>query len=480
MIPKSARFSDKITRKIKSVDNEPLAEGDRRAEMLRPEPKHRRLPPGSLLNANVGISALMSSRLDMQHDTVPTAPALQRATLLVLLVALTGLSQFYRVANSVIGPELVRDLGLTAQELGWAGGAFFAALFVMQIPVGIAFDRVGARVTVAVLSVAAAVGAILAAQAESAGGLVAARTVIGIGCAASFMSAVFLCSRWFPPDRLATVLSWVFAASNLGTLMAATPLAFAQATVGWRNAFLLLAGVTIVAAVLFYALVRDRPPGESGRTTRPEPLADIVKGLVAVWRTPGLIPILAIHTFAYASMVTVLGVWAGPYLNDVHGVGGVARGNIILAMGVAQSLGILCYGPLDRLVGNRKRVVVLGALLSIAALVALGLVPRPPLWLAIALMVTLCFVASYAVVIVAQGRALFDAHQAGRGVTTVNMAQVVGAMLLPVLTGAVIGFFAPVAGVLPEIAFRAVFLTIAACLVAGLAVYSRSPGTPRP
>jgi hypothetical protein len=87
-------------------------------------------------------------------------------------------------------------------------------------------------------------------------------------------------------------------------------------------------------------------------------------------------------------------------------------------------------------------------------------------------------VAAYAVVIVAQGRALFDERQAGRGVTTVNMAQITGLVFLPVLTGAVVGAFAPTGGMLPEAGFRAVFLTIAACLLAGLAIYMRSRDLP--
>ena len=41
--------------------------------------------------------------------------------LLSLLIAVTCLSQFYRVSNSVIAPELTRDLHLSAAELAvWA------------------------------------------------------------------------------------------------------------------------------------------------------------------------------------------------------------------------------------------------------------------------------------------------------------------------------------------------------------------------
>ena len=195
-----------------------------------------------------------------------SATTAQRAQLVALLILLTCLSQFYRVSNSVIAPELSRDLGLTATHLGWAGGVFFLALLVMQIPVGLMFDRIGARRTVAGLSIVAVMGAVLLARAEGPASHLIARGIVGIGCAASFMSAVFLVARWFPPARLSQSLSWVFAASNVGTLIAATPLAWASATIGWRNGFLVLGGVTAVAAVLFYLLVRDTPPG----TTPPD------------------------------------------------------------------------------------------------------------------------------------------------------------------------------------------------------------------
>src|SRR5882724_342072 len=189
--------------------------------------------------------------------------------LLLLLIAITCLSQFYRVSNGVIAPELTRDLGLSARQLGWAGSAFFFALFAVQVPVGMWFDLIGAR------------------------------AVVGVGCAASFMSAVFLCSRWFEPAKLATAMSWVFAASNIGTLAAATPLAWIAATVGWRNGFVALAGMTVIVAGAFYAFVRDRPPEQPAPAMRREDLVEIARGLLEVWTTPGLVPVLAMHFFAY-------------------------------------------------------------------------------------------------------------------------------------------------------------------------------------
>jgi predicted MFS family arabinose efflux permease len=392
-----------------------------------------------------------------------------RLPLVLLLIAITCLSQFYRVSNSVIAPELTRDLGLSARQLGWAGSAFFFALFAVQVPVGMWFDRYGARRTVAALSVLAMLGALWIATASNAGDLIIGRAVVGVGCAASFMSVVFLCSRWFQPAKLATALSWVFAASNIGTLAAATPLAWAAATIGWRNGFLGLAVLTVLVAAAFYAIVRDRPPGKPAPPARRESLSQIWDGLLEVWTTPGLVPVLAMHFFAYATMLTVLGVWGGPYLYDVYKLDAVQRGNVLLVMGVAQILGILAYGPMDRLLRSRKKAVFGGAALSTILLALLALLPRPPLALAVVLLSAFCFFCAFGTVIVAQGRALFPDRLAGRGVTTVNMAQCLGLTVLPALVGYIVEAFGN-----SDLGYRAAFGVLGLGLVLGASVYVRS------
>lgn len=400
---------------------------------------------------------------------VANRPMASRLPLLALLIAVTCLSQFYRVSNSVIAPELVRDLDLSARQLGWAGSAFFFALFAVQVPVGMWFDRFGARRTVAALSFVAMGGALVIAFSSGAVDLIAGRTIVGVGCAASFMSVVFLCSRWFPPARLATALSWVFAASNIGTLAAATPLAWVAATVGWRTGFVGLAAVTVLVAIGFYLFVRDRPPEQPAPPAKKESLAEIVKGLIEVWTTPGLVPVLAMHFFAYATMLTVLGVWGGPYLYDVHKLDAVARGNVLLAMGVAQILGILAYGPMDRVLRSRKKVVLGGAAISATLLVVMAALPQPPLAVAVVLLTVFCFFCAFGTTIVAQGRALFPDRLAGRGVTTVNMAQCLGLTVLPAGMGYIVEAFG--AG---DVAYRVSFGALALGLVLGASVYVRS------
>lgn len=180
-------------------------------------------------------------------------------------------------------------------------------------------------------------------------------------------------------------------------------------------------------------------------------------------------------------MITVLGLWAAPYLNDVHGLEPVARGNVLLAMGIAQAAGTLAFGPLDRRFNTRKWIVAAGAAATVTVLLALAAIAQPPTALAVALLIALCAVASYSVVIVTHGRSLFPDELAGRGVTTVNLSQVAGAALLPIATGWILGGFATAPGRHEEDGYRLVFAVIAAALGCGLLVYLRArDAKPRP
>lgn len=391
--------------------------------------------------------------------------------LLLLLVAVTSASQFYRTSGGVIAPELMADLRIGPEVLGLASSAFFLALGAAQIPVGILFDRIGARRTVAGMTLIAVIGALLHAAADSGTMLVLSRALLGLGSAASFMSVVVLCSRWFPRDRLSLTLSWVFAASQIGIFLATTPMALATAAIGWRWTFVMTAMATAVIAGFFFWLVADDPPGRAPPPRAPETLKQILLGLREVWRTPGLGKVLAVHAFIYASMVTVLGLWAGPYLSDVHGLDAIARGNVLFAMAAAQLIGILCYGPLDRIFNTRKWIVIAGGSGTLLTLLLLAVLPGIALVPAVVLLVLLCGVTSYSLVVVAHGRSLFPDHLAGRGVTTVNIAQVVGSAFLPILTGFIVGAGPTDTVMRPESAYRLAFGAIAFFFAVGLVAY---------
>lgn len=399
------------------------------------------------------------------------------AALLLALTLLTGLSQFHRSALGVIAPELSADLALSPAMLGAANGMFFAAILVMQLPVGIALDRLGPRLVVAGLSVIAVLGLVLQGLATDGTTLLVARALIGIGCAASFMSAVVLCARWYAGGDMTLALSRIFALSQIGILLAGAPLAWLAGWLGWRDAFLISALLTGLAALAWWRLVQNDPPHKPAPARKPESLREALRGQFSIWRLPGLSRVLALHLVAYAAAATVIGLWAGPYLADVHGLDAKARGRALAAMGLAMPIGLLLVGPLEKHFFPRAALITAGAALSALMLIGLALWPTPPLPVALGLLVGLIFFSSYPVLLVTEARGLFPDHLVGRGATTVNMAQLVGSALLPLLVGLVIGFFPIEEAVRPEAAYRAGFAVLAGSLLLGLAGWLLLPRT---
>ncbi|MGE3915663.1 MAG: hypothetical protein AB7F78_08195, partial [Hyphomicrobiaceae bacterium] len=70
----------------------------------------------------------MQSQASTLPDDPPRAAAL---SLLVMLVATTSLSQFFRASTTVIAPELIHDLALSPGMLGFANACFFLALLAI-------------------------------------------------------------------------------------------------------------------------------------------------------------------------------------------------------------------------------------------------------------------------------------------------------------------------------------------------------------
>ena len=384
-------------------------------------------------------------------------------------------SQFYRTAVSPIAPEVARDLSLTHEQLGFVTSAFFISFAVMQIPVGMLLDRFGPRRTVSCLLFFAVLGALQFAHAEDFTGILAGQLLLGLGCSGVFMGGLVATARWFPPDRFATVAAFIVAFSNTGTLLSATPLLAAVEAIGWRGTYVALAAFTGALAGLVYLSVRDAPPDHPFHERRRETLREVVAGTAAVFRDRRLLLLLPMAFVSYPAMLVVRALWAGPYLAEIHGLDGTARGDVILYMSMAVVGGILIYGPMDRRFDTRKWVVVAGSVVTIGLLIALALLPGAPLWLAAGLLVCFILCTSHYVLVVPHGKAFFPERLVGRTVTAINLVVFAGVSILQAATGVVVGAFAPtVDGSAPEIAYRAVFAFLALCMLVALALYLRS------
>lgn len=383
-------------------------------------------------------------------------------------------SQFLRAATGVIAPDLMRDLDLSSEQMGALTAAFFFTLAVVQIPTGVLLDRYGSRWTISGLLLFGAAGCFLMGRSDGFAGLLVARILMGAGCAGIMMGALAVCSRWYSRAAFATAAGVMIAISNGGSILATTPMAVAAVTFGWRETFFGLGLISLAIGVVNALVVRDAPPGHDFHKRQSGTIGDVVRGLRLILGNRDLPYVLAIGFVTYATTISVLGLWAAPYLENLYGADPVWRGNVLLAMSLALIAATLSYGMLEKALGSRRLTILLGGSGSVVTLLLLGLLPTLPALGAAALLTLFALFNGFSVLIVAHGQALFPDSHVGRGMTTVNIAVQTGAGTLQVTTGLLIGAFGGTAAGAPEIAYRAMFVFLAVALACALLVYRRS------
>jgi MFS family permease len=197
---------------------------------------------------------------------------LPRILLTALLPFAAGyfMSYLLRAVNAVVAPDLVQDLGLTPAELGLLTAAYLGAFALFQLPLGVLLDRYGPRTGAGGASVrVAALGCLAFAFAEEFIGLFAARAMIGLGFSAGLMASYKSSATWVPIERRSLANTAIMSFGALGLVVATEPTQYLVAMIGWRNAFVVFAGLILLAAALHPH--GRAPEGHGGRARTAPP-----------------------------------------------------------------------------------------------------------------------------------------------------------------------------------------------------------------
>ena len=221
-----------------------------------------------------------------------------------------------RSVNATIAPELVADFGLSNAQLGSLSSAYFLSFAAVQIPLGVLLDRFGSRRVDATLLLVAGVGCLLFAGARSVEMLWAARALIGIGVSAALMSSLRAFRFWYAAHRQQQLTAWMLLAGSLGALATTVPVQMALPLIGWRGVFVVSALLLWAAsAAIFLLLPADEPIPARGDDESSWSVYRQVFSTPYFWRF-GIVSLTV-----QASFVAFLGLWVGPWLRRVLGMG---------------------------------------------------------------------------------------------------------------------------------------------------------------
>lgn len=248
-------------------------------------------------------------------------------------------SYLYRATNAVVAPDLVRDLGITAGELGLLTAAYLLSFSLFQIPLGILLDRYGPRRVQAALVALGAFGAVLFALGQSGTTLLIARGIIGIAFSGGLMASFKAVVIWVPETRRPLANSLVMSIGAIGLLVATAPLEFAVQAIGWRSVYFWLAGITLLVAAIIFFVVPERKTAPRDTT-----VAEEIREVATISRDRVMLAMMPLLSISAGSQIAIQTLWAGPWFRDVAGLDRTGAANRLFLMASAFFAGILIIG----------------------------------------------------------------------------------------------------------------------------------------
>jgi ACS family hexuronate transporter-like MFS transporter len=189
--------------------------------------------------------------------------ALSRWWVVAFLFFATTINYMDRILFSVLVPTIREEMKLSAQEYGYINGAFQVAYTVGFLMMGRLIDRHGTRVGYAVAVLWWSLAAMLHATAGSAWSLAFWRSLLGLGEAGNFPSAIKAVAEWFPKQQRALATGWFNAGSNVASMVGPPLFVWISAVWGWRVCFAATGSLGLVWLVAWWLFYRT-PPAADG------------------------------------------------------------------------------------------------------------------------------------------------------------------------------------------------------------------------
>ena len=271
---------------------------------------------------------------------------------------------------NAINGELTKELCFNATKLGNLSSFYFYGSVFFLFPAGILLDRLSVRKLLLTAFIVTVIATYVFSITSSFNIMIIIRLAIGLVGAFSLLSVIKLASRWFEPHRIAVVIGIAVTMAMFGGALAQAPLALLTRQIGWRHAMQIITALGVLLIIVQFIMVHDEPKG-----LKKNQAAEHIKlEQFDFWRSLGKVIINKQNWLSgtYISLVNlpllVLGAWGAPYLAKAHNFSQVQATLATSMLFIGMMIGSPLAGVISNKMGLRKLPMIVGAILTIAAI----------------------------------------------------------------------------------------------------------------
>ncbi len=307
----------------------------------------------------------------------------RRYWIYAFLFSLAAINYLDRVALSVSGPAIQRELGLNQVQLGYLFSSFLWTYLFALVPMGMLVDRFGSRVVNAAGMAVWSAATVATGMAAALPSLIATRLVMGAGEASSYPAAGRMVREWVPARERALVTTIFNSGAYFGPAIGGLVLGALISVWGWRVTFYACGAVGFVwlAAWLIWfrqpervswlseeerqMILRERPPAEPLEAAGSQPSM----GVLGLLRSSTMLGMMLSQGCAVYTQYLFL-TWLPNYLQVARGMNVLKSGEMMMipylgAVVLSVLLGIISDKLLTEhaVKAGRRRLMVAVSLL---------------------------------------------------------------------------------------------------------------------
>lgn len=286
---------------------------------------------------------------------------------------------FLRVSPSVMQSDLMQNLHITAYQFGNLAAFYYYAYTPMQIPVGMIYDRFGARIVLFIACLVAVLGLAIFIGANDLSVASAGRFLIGLGTAFAYIGVLKVASIWLPPNRFATVAGLTTAFGMVSAIFSDLYLTKFVQLLGYKNALYTALIVGAVLSVFILLFMRNKPRSNVVNiktVSKPITFEDLRRALKIVLLNPQMWLIGLIGCLFYLPASVFLDLWGIPYLKAVYHLTGKQAALIISMTFIGWIIAGPSIGAFSDYIKRRRAPLMVSAVMAAILLSVVFYVPN--------------------------------------------------------------------------------------------------------
>jgi sugar phosphate permease len=346
------------------------------------------------------------------------------------------------MAPGVVAEYLMGSFQITGTQLGTLSAIYFFVYAFMQLPSGVIADTLGTRVSVVAGNLVAGIGSILFGMSPSFEMACVGRFFVGLGVSVVFISIMKNNAVWFHERVFGLMSGLTVLIGNLGSVLAAGPLAALLTYYEWRFVFICIGCLSLTLSLISFFIVRNSPedlgfpsPNDFGGQPARKSQKSWVQSLISVVTSLKVWPGFWVQFGMIGGLYSFMGLWGVSYLRDVHGLSRVYAANHMTTMLLSFAFGALFFGWFSDKIGRRKPILLLCVLGYTLLLAVLTWLPLQPGVETLLLFGAMGATGSGFVLTFAAAKEIMDPNLSGMSVSVVNTGCFIGTALMQPLFG---------------------------------------------